>query len=340
MRTTFFILVLFLFQLSYSQDIITTRKGDDIKAKVIEIGQQEVKYKKFENQEGPTYSIYKSEIMLIRYANGSKDIFSNETSVVKSKDVSELKQTQPDNLKYNFVGMWECKEKNLNIIMNITTNGNGYLIKQYLSKENYIKDLSSTINVVIYQDENNNIVANTYRSDYNKFTVLNDSTFELTTKFSFTGYKYKKLNQTELSNLKTAENLSKGYAFRSRGNVSGIEGMYYGAGSSGILTTYFYAEGRFNKSDFGIGINIGDIVAFGGSPSNFFSLGLASNYHIPLKIDFFDPYIGVRGDYLWGHSIGFNYYVGTRLYLTKSFAISATYYGKGSSFTVGFAVSN
>ena len=34
-----------------------------------------IKYKKYTNLEGPTYSIDKTDIFLIRYANGEKDIF-------------------------------------------------------------------------------------------------------------------------------------------------------------------------------------------------------------------------------------------------------------------------
>ncbi|GHV35311.1 hypothetical protein FACS1894180_7240 [Bacteroidia bacterium] len=56
-------------------DVITKKNGDQINAKVLEIGNDEVKYKKFGNENGPTYTISKSEIFTIKYANGSKDVF-------------------------------------------------------------------------------------------------------------------------------------------------------------------------------------------------------------------------------------------------------------------------
>jgi len=58
-----------------SQDIITKTNGDDIPCKVIEISTTEVKYKRFDNPEGPTFVLTKSEILMIRYQNGTKDIF-------------------------------------------------------------------------------------------------------------------------------------------------------------------------------------------------------------------------------------------------------------------------
>lgn len=67
---------LFLFSKGYSQDVITTKKGEDIEAKVIEVGLTEVKYKRIDNPDGPVFILLKSEILLIRYENGSKDIFT------------------------------------------------------------------------------------------------------------------------------------------------------------------------------------------------------------------------------------------------------------------------
>jgi hypothetical protein len=60
-----------------AQDVIYKRNGDEINAKVTEIGTDDVKYKKFDNQDGPTYTISKSELIMIRYENGDKDMFND-----------------------------------------------------------------------------------------------------------------------------------------------------------------------------------------------------------------------------------------------------------------------
>ena len=67
----------------FSQDFITKKNGDEIQAKILEVGNSEIKYKKIDNLEGPTFTIYKSEVLLIKYQNGSKDIFKDE---VRSPD--------------------------------------------------------------------------------------------------------------------------------------------------------------------------------------------------------------------------------------------------------------
>jgi hypothetical protein len=63
-----------------AQDIITLKNGDEIKAKVQEIGLSDVKYKKFENLTGPTYTLLKTEIFMIKYENGEKDVFDTGRS--------------------------------------------------------------------------------------------------------------------------------------------------------------------------------------------------------------------------------------------------------------------
>ena len=71
---------------AYSQDVITKKTSEDIQAKVIEVTTTEVKYKKFDNQNGVTYTILKTDVLMIRYENGSKDVF-NETAPVKTAQV-------------------------------------------------------------------------------------------------------------------------------------------------------------------------------------------------------------------------------------------------------------
>lgn len=59
-----------------AQDIITTKDGKDIQAKILEITTSEIKYKKFNNQDGPTFTLEKSEVLIVRYQNGENEIFN------------------------------------------------------------------------------------------------------------------------------------------------------------------------------------------------------------------------------------------------------------------------
>jgi hypothetical protein len=59
----------------YAQDVIVTREAEKISARVIEIDDDNVRYKKSGNPDGPTYSMRLSRVLYIRYANGSVDRF-------------------------------------------------------------------------------------------------------------------------------------------------------------------------------------------------------------------------------------------------------------------------
>jgi len=65
-----------------AQDIIVlnNRSADEIEAKVQEVSQKEVKYKKWSYQDGPTFTIPTSDIFVIKYRNGEKQRFGVEKS--------------------------------------------------------------------------------------------------------------------------------------------------------------------------------------------------------------------------------------------------------------------
>jgi hypothetical protein len=69
--------------------VITKSDGEEVKAKVLEVTQSEIKYKKFDNPNGPTFTILKKEVFMIRYENGSKDVFnSDKESKISNEDVN------------------------------------------------------------------------------------------------------------------------------------------------------------------------------------------------------------------------------------------------------------
>jgi hypothetical protein len=60
---------------AYSQDEITFRNGETLKAKIVEVGLDEITYKKVENPSGPSYTVKKDKVFMIKYENGTRDVF-------------------------------------------------------------------------------------------------------------------------------------------------------------------------------------------------------------------------------------------------------------------------
>lgn len=79
MKKLFFILLLLTSTCAFAQDKIITRNSSVIEAKVIEIGSDVIKYKRFSNQNGPLYSIPKKDVYTIWYENGEEEKIDNPT---------------------------------------------------------------------------------------------------------------------------------------------------------------------------------------------------------------------------------------------------------------------
>lgn len=91
----------------FSQDYIMLLNGDEIKAKVLEINDKDIKYKKYSNVTGPTYTLAKSKIFLIKYSSGDKDIFNTKES---TSDNSNFGYDSPSEFKYiTNIGTQNCQ---------------------------------------------------------------------------------------------------------------------------------------------------------------------------------------------------------------------------------------
>ena len=64
-----------------AQDVIVKNDGSTIISKVLEITGTEIKYKKYSNLKGPTYTINKTDVNYINYENGEKENFG-KTSII------------------------------------------------------------------------------------------------------------------------------------------------------------------------------------------------------------------------------------------------------------------
>jgi hypothetical protein len=76
----------------FPQDLIILKKGSEIKSKVLELTQSEIKYKRFDNLDGPIISVSKADVQMIKYQNGTNDVINtnqpkqeNEASEVPSR---------------------------------------------------------------------------------------------------------------------------------------------------------------------------------------------------------------------------------------------------------------
>ena len=81
-------------QMLVAQDVIVTRQAERIDAKVMEVSESEVKYKKTSNPDGPMFVLSTEKIASILYANGEVQVFEQQPKaepVEKQQPVSDRK---------------------------------------------------------------------------------------------------------------------------------------------------------------------------------------------------------------------------------------------------------
>jgi hypothetical protein len=84
---TLFVLCLFTGLTLSGQDIIIKKNGEEIQALIIDVSPGVIKYKKFDNQQGPIFAIAREQVDKIVYQSGkSRDFEEEEPEEIKKPD--------------------------------------------------------------------------------------------------------------------------------------------------------------------------------------------------------------------------------------------------------------
>ena len=86
-KLIFLLTMCVVFNLS-AQDIIVKRNGDELQCRILEVSKNEVKYKRWTNQDGPAFSEKKSDIFMIKYENGEKDVIAHSSPISEPSAIS------------------------------------------------------------------------------------------------------------------------------------------------------------------------------------------------------------------------------------------------------------
>ena len=87
-------------------DVIIFQNGDEVEAKVLEINEHEVKYRKCDNLDGPLLVVNKSKIFAIKYANGSKTVINEPANQYSAYTSPEDEQGPDDKSQGIAIGLF------------------------------------------------------------------------------------------------------------------------------------------------------------------------------------------------------------------------------------------
>lgn len=131
-----------------TQDLIILKDGNEINAQVMEINLSDIKYKKLDNPGGPSYSVQKSEVFMIKYKNGTKDIIN------KVKETEQETKTSIPSLSHPSVSNTSISNKSLTTKGVVELGGDISYISQTAAGN------SSSINVFSFSPTFGFILAN------------------------------------------------------------------------------------------------------------------------------------------------------------------------------------
>lgn len=107
MRSLIALALLLTATITYAQDNIILRNGEELPAKVLEVNQTDLKYRKSTNLDGPVYSAPLRDVLMIKYANGTKDSFGTGRSLLLAKlaapeaSATDAPMTSLEKLRYH-----------------------------------------------------------------------------------------------------------------------------------------------------------------------------------------------------------------------------------------------
>jgi hypothetical protein len=102
------------------------RNGDVITAKVEQVGIAEIKYHKTDNLSGPMYAVAKSDVFMIKYQNGYKDVFSNSES--HKSDISASLPAKKQKAAPDYLRLLQKGQRRVTAGATLTGLGGGLLI--------------------------------------------------------------------------------------------------------------------------------------------------------------------------------------------------------------------
>jgi len=118
--------------IAFSQDNIVLKNGDEINAKISEVGESYIKYRKFNNQDGPIYTKSKDEIFYIKYSNGEKEMFSKILNNKSSNNIINKKILISGASIFNYTNNFENDMFYSSSILNLTASVGGFLTRNFV----------------------------------------------------------------------------------------------------------------------------------------------------------------------------------------------------------------
>jgi len=101
-----FFLFAFASNVIFAQDLIITKDAKKIEAKIMEINVNDIKYKLYDNLDGPTYTMLKQDISSVIYTNGTIELFEDT-----QQKTQNLPKTETPSVRTDFLQLTDAQQE-------------------------------------------------------------------------------------------------------------------------------------------------------------------------------------------------------------------------------------
>jgi len=87
-------------------DLLILKSGEEIAAKILEITDDAIKYKKCENLLGPTYTMAKERVFMVKYINGTKEVVEAPEKTISTSPQKNSSAKATGSRKVQGMALW------------------------------------------------------------------------------------------------------------------------------------------------------------------------------------------------------------------------------------------
>lgn len=168
-----FILIVLSFK-NFAQDQLFKKDNTKLLVKVLEIGTAEIKYKMFDNLNGPSYVLNKNEVSIIIYENGKHEVIQSEKNINNSQYSSGAENESPDKYKKDSLLYYKYKQSFGINFLNFANNEFGFIYQREFFKKHLSLLIPFSIGI-----GNPGVTETAYFNQYNYYSSYNNSYLNL-----------------------------------------------------------------------------------------------------------------------------------------------------------------
>ncbi len=86
----------------HSQDTLVKQSGDTLAVILLEVNPENLRYRRFDYQNGPTFTVFRQEVKFVIYANGKRETFEHSVFPLRSKQQTGIDLSIQTSGKYFF----------------------------------------------------------------------------------------------------------------------------------------------------------------------------------------------------------------------------------------------